>query len=80
MQTDSTKMIANELMAVDFRQEIDHQEKLSQETKAYLVGPHNDLHSNDILSLDKLEKIVICLIVVCLSILSLEIMTIDHSI
>lgn len=53
---DSTKMIANELMAIDFKQEIDYLEKLFQETKAPLVFSHNDLHQNNILLLDKLEN------------------------
>lgn len=50
---DTTKMIANELLEIDFEIEINHMEKLFHKSNAPLVFSHNDLHQNNILLLQE---------------------------
>lgn len=49
--TDSTKAIARQMMAIDFKLEIEYLSKLFEASKAQVVFSHNDLHQNNIILL-----------------------------
>lgn len=48
---ESTKDIARQMMAIDFKLEIDHLEELLSKSQMPLVFSHNDLHQNNIILL-----------------------------
>lgn len=54
--SNSTKVLASEMMNIDFNLEIEYLSSLFQQSRAPLVFSHNDLHQNNVIMLTKSDN------------------------